>query len=229
MRSNIHLKKEAITLRKGGESYSSIKKALNIKSKGTLSQWFKNLKLSEQSIKLLEKNNKLAHKRGLFIANNKRKIKIENENREAYIEGQSQIKSISKKELTLIGAALYWGEGTKSERGSVSICFSNSDPVMISVFMRFIREILKIPEDKIRAGIHIYPSISTDKAKKFWAQITKLPENRFYIIRQISRASQNKRPFNILPYGTAVIKINNRQQFYKVKGMIKGIILKTKV
>ena len=98
---------------------------------------------------------------------------------------------------------------------------------MISVYIRFIREILKIPEEKIRAGIHIYQSTSADEAKEFWSKITNLPQNRFYIITQISRTSQNKRPFNILPYGTVAIKVNNRQQFYKVKGMIKGIVLKT--
>ena len=98
---------------------------------------------------------------------------------------------------------------------------------MVSVYMRFIREILKIPEERIRAGIHIYPSISADSAKQFWASVTKLPKDRFYIVTQISRASQNKRPFNMLPYGTVVIKVNSRHQFYKVKGMIKGVVLKT--
>lgn len=227
MSSNIHLKNRAIVLRKSGESYNNIRKILKLKSKGTISNWFKNIKLSEKSKKLLEKNNKLAHVRGLFIANKNRKIKIENENKKAYIEGQNCIESISKKELLLIGVALYWGEGKKSERSVISLDFSNSDPIMISVYMRFIREILKIPEEKIRAGIHLYSSISTNIARKFWSKITKLPENRFYIVTQISRASKNKRPFNILPYGTVVIKINSREPFYKVKGMIKGISLKT--
>jgi len=227
MGSNIHLKNRAISLRKNGESYNNIRKTLGLRSKGTLSHWFKNIKLSKKSAKLLEKNNKLAYERGLFIVNKNRKTRIEGENKKAYIEGQGHIKSISKKELILIGAVLYWGEGTKSERGSVSLSFSNSDPHMISVYMRFIREILKIPEEKIRAGIHIYQSTSADEAKEFWSKITNLPQNRFYIITQISRTSQNKRPFNILPYGTVAIKVNNRQQFYKVKGMIKGIVLKT--
>ena len=227
MSSNIHLKNKAIFLRKNGESYNQIIKTLGLKSKRTLNNWFKNIKLSKKSVKLLDRNNKLAHKRGLFIANKNRKIRIKNENKKAYIEGQNQIKPISKKELLMIGAVLYWGEGTKSQKGSVSLSFSNSDPFMISVYMRFIREILEIPENRIRAGIHIYSSISAVEARKFWSQTTKLPENRFYIITQVSRASQNKRPFNILPYGTVVIKINSRQQFYKVKGMIKGIVLKT--
>ena len=228
MGSNIHLKNRAISLRRKGKSYNNIRKILGLKSKGTLSHWFKNIKLSKKSIELLNKNNKLAYKRGLFIANKNRKIKIENENKKAFIDGQGYIQSISKKELLLIGAVLYWGEGTKSERSAVSLNFSNSDPLMILVYMRFIREILKIPEERIRAGIHIYPSISSDEAKKFWSKTTKLPENRFYIITQVSRASQNKRPFNILPYGTLAVKINSRQQFYKVKGMIKGIVLNTR-
>ena len=121
----------------------------------------------------------------------------------------------------------YTGERSKVRKSTITLNFSNSDPLMVTVYMRFIREILKIPEEKIRAGIHIYPSISENEARKFWAKTTKLPEDRFYIITQVSRASQNKRPFNTLLYGTVAIKVNNRQQFYKVKGMIKGIVSKT--
>ena len=223
------LRERAVSLRKNGESYNNIRKLLGIRSKGTLSNWFRGIKLPKKSIELLAKNNKLAHERGLFTANKNRNVRIDNENKKAYTEGQNYIQPISKKELLLIGAVLYWGEGTKSERNAASLTLSNSDPLMISVYMRFIREILKIPEEKIRAGIHIYPSISGDEAKKFWSKTTNLPENRFYIITQVSRASQNKRPFNILPFGTVVIKINNRQQFYKVKGMIKGIVVQTKL
>ena len=226
MGSNIHLKSQAIALRKNGESYNNIRKILGIRSKGTLSHWFKNILLSKKSLELLESNNRLAYTRGLFIANKNRKIRIDTENKSAYAEGQSSIKSISKNELLLIGAVLYWGEGSKSEKGQVSLCFSNSDPLMVSVYMKFIRNILKVREEKIRAGIHIYPSISPYEARKFWSKTTKLPEDRFYIVTQISRASKNKRPFNTLPYGTVAIKINSRQQFYKVKGMIKGITLK---
>ena len=226
MSSNIHLKKKAISLRKKGMSYNNIRKSLGIKSKGTLSYWFKNIEFSKKTKELLEKNNRIAHEKGLFNANRDRKIKIDRENNDAYINGIKLINSISKNELLLIGTSLYWAEGTKSEKINPALNFSNSDPLMVSVYMKFLREILKIPEIKIRAGIHIYPSIPENKARKFWSSITKLPEDRFYIITQISRASQGKRPFNTLPYGTIAIKINNRIQFYKIKGMIKGIVEK---
>lgn len=227
MGSNKHLKEKAIYLRRKGRSYGDIRKILNIKSKGTLSHWFKGLLLSENSKMLLEKNNKLAHKRGLFIANNNRDIKIKAENQQAYVQGQKYIASISEKELLLIGAALYWGEGSKSEKmTSTPLDFSNSDPLMVAVYMKFLRKILKVPEERIRAGIHLYQSTSVIKAKKFWAMTTNLPEDRFFIIKQVSRASKGKRPFNILPYGTIAIKVSSRIQFNKVKGMINGIVQK---
>lgn len=224
---NIHLKQKAITLRRKGESYNNIIKKLGIKSKGTLSLWFKDLELSNDSKKLLAKNNKLAHDRGLFITNSNRSLRIKKENLDAYNNGKNFIESISEKELLLIGAALYWGEGSKSERmTSTPLDFSNSDPLMVSVYMKFIRIILKVPEERIRAGIHLYPSTQVDDARKFWSKVTNLPEDRFFIIKQISISSKGKRPFNILPHGTIAIKVSSRIQFNKVKGMIHGIVEK---
>lgn len=225
MSSNIHLKKEAMRLRRHGKSYNDIIKKLGIKSKGTLSLWFRDLYLSKHSNKLLEKNNKLAHQRGLFIANKNRNLKIKSENDHACMEGEYLIKSISKRELLLVGASLYWGEGSKSEKSTgTPLDFSNSDPYMVSVYMKFLREILKVSDEKIRAGIHLYPTTSINKARKFWATITNLPIDRFFIVTQISRASKDRRPFNILPHGTIAIKVSSRLQFHKVKGMIRGII-----
>lgn len=229
MSSNIHLKERAISLRKKGYSYNKIIKKLGLKSKGTLSAWFKDVHLSEETKKLLSNNNIMAHKRGLLTANSNRTIRIGQENKDSFDQGRKLVGSLKSKELVLIGAALYWAEETKSEkRVSLSLVFSNSDPRMISVYMRFVREILKVNDIKIRAGIHLYPSTSITNARQFWSEVTGLPEDRFYIVTQVSKASKNKRPINILPHGTAVIKINNRVQFYKVKGMMSGIIERLK-
>ncbi len=227
MSSNKHLKKRAISLRKKCFSYNDIRKKLGIASKGTLSHWFSNLELSNKSQRLLERNNTLAHARGLFTANKNRNTRIKKENAAAYTEGFDLIKSISDRELLLIGTALYWGEGSKSERTThTPLDFSNSDPMMVAVYMKFLRKILKVSEEQIRAGIHLYSSTDIHEAKKFWATTTGLPIDRFFIINQISRASKGKRPFNILPHGTIAIKVNSRIQFNKVKGMLHGMAQK---
>ncbi len=226
MRSLTHLKEQAFKLRRSGKSYSEILRVLNLSSKGTLSVWFRNIELNATEQKLLERNMRLAVDRGLKSFNENRGKKILQENQEARIKGQNLIKSLSKRELLLIGATLYWGEGTKAENANSQkvIAFTNSDPEMIATFLKFVREIWNVKEEKIRAGIHIYKSIDPDKARQYWSKVTSLPPDRFYIVNQVSRASQGKRPYNLLPYGTAVIKIGNRLLFHEVKGMIQGII-----
>jgi hypothetical protein len=230
MSSIFHLKNSAIELRRAGKSYSEILKELNLSSKGTLSAWFKNIDLSSKSRRLLKENTELAVKRGLHKFNLERTQKIVEENEVARIEGATMIGKISARELLILGAALYWGEGTKSERtsGNRNLAFANSDPDMIATFLRFIRDIFKVREEKIRAGIHIYPNISMETARGYWSAVTKLPADRFYIVTQVSRASQNKRPYNSLPYGTAVIRVCDRKLFFRVKGMIQGLIENTK-
>jgi len=218
-------KQEAIKLRLQGKSYNEIRKLLGIPSKGTLSYWFKNFPLPPEAQKKLAKNSELAHKRGLFRFNLERTKAIEQENKEARLKAKREINILTKRELLLIGAALYWGEGSKGSRNGVGkgIAIANSDPLLVAMFMRFVREILCTTEDRIRAGIQVHDNVDIEVARRFWSKVTKLPIDRFYIIKQISSASKKKRPPNSLPHGTAIIKVNKRVLFYRVMGYIEGL------
>lgn len=158
---------KAIRLRIQGKSYGEIQKILNIKSKGTLSYWFKDIKLSTTAKRKLQRNIDTARKRGLFKFNKKRTQRVEKENDVEYKSGMGTIHKLSEYELLLIGAALYWGEGTKVQgSGSYQVELSNSDPDLIAIFMRFLREILKVPDKMIRGRIQIHPNVSENNAKK---------------------------------------------------------------
>lgn len=228
MSINPGLKQRAIQLRLEGKSYSEICEQLQLKSKGTLSTWFRDLKLPLKSRALLAKNTARATERGLLSFNKERSRLIREENEYAYKLGASNIGRLNERELSLLGAALYWGEGTKYERkgGSIALVFTNSDPEMIQVFMHFLRRILEIPEERIRAGIHMYSHSETEilKTRIFWSKVTGLPRDRFYISQLISGASSLKRNTKKLPYGTLGIRINDRKVFFRVKGMMRGLI-----
>lgn len=220
-------KERAIALRLQGKSYTEIMKALNLPSKGTLSFWFKNIELTTDAKRKLEKNTQIAWKRGLHRFNEERTAKILEENKKITAGASLLIPQLSKQELLLIGSALYWGEGSVRESNSNfahRISFSNSDPRMVRIFMRYLREILNINDEKIYPEIQLHPNIEEYKTRKFWSDITGLQENRFFIYRPISRASKFKRPKNFLPHGTLNIKVNKRQLFYEIKGYIQGII-----
>lgn len=218
-------KDKAIALRLSGKSYGQIKKELGIPSKGTLSVWFRHLRLSSVARKRLENNTRVAVERGLCRFNQERSKRIVRENNTAAQKGKQCVGPLSKRELLLIGAALYWGEGTKKYKNirSAYLSFSNSDPRMVSVFMRFIREVLQVPEERIRGGIHLYPGTDVQKTREHWAQVTGLPPERFYVHKQVSRASQGKKKWNTLPHGTLAIRACNRRLFHEVMGVINGI------
>lgn len=218
-------KAKATMLRLEGKSYGEIGKTLQISSKGTLSYWFRDLIIPSETKKRLAANIRRAHERGLFRFNKERSRRVQNENREAEKKGRLAIGRLTERELMLVGAALYWGEGTKSTSNGTyfALAFANSDPGLVRIYMKFIREIFHVPEEKIRAGIHIHDNILPDTAKRFWSRVTKLPVGRFYIVKHLSRASKRKRPTNRLPYGTVAIKVHKRILFYNVMGFIKGL------
>jgi hypothetical protein len=212
-----HLKPRVITFRKSGKTYNEIRRIYNI-PKSTLSYWLKKVRIStriksEMQRKWEERNKVLAKIRSEEAA------KIREEYKE---KAAKEIKNISKKSLRFIGTALYWAEGNIKNRNRLQ--FGNSNPLMIRVAMRFLREVCNIPKAKIKARVHIYPGMNYRKVLNFWSQITKLPKSNFLPPQiQASRASKGKRPRNTLPYGTLHLTISNTELACKVKGWIKGI------
>jgi len=217
-------KERATQLRLAGKSYNEIKNTLNLPSKGTLSFWFKDLILTPQAKKLLASNIQKATERGLTDFNRKRSARIIKENDYARQSGLRQIKRLTNRELMLIGAALYWGEGTKYHKErTAALVFTNSDAVMVRLYMRFIRKIFKISEERIRAGIQIHDNVDEMLARQYWAHVMGVPIDRFYITHQASKASLKKRNPRTLPYGTVSIRVHYRKIFYTVLGMIDGL------
>ncbi|MHB8903735.1 MAG: hypothetical protein ACYC40_01350, partial [Patescibacteria group bacterium] len=58
--------------------------------------------------------------------------------------------------------------------------FVNSDPEMIRIFLRFLREICGVNEDRLKALIHLYPDHNENKLKSFWINLTKINKKNFY-------------------------------------------------
>ncbi|OGM91805.1 hypothetical protein A2755_00430 [Candidatus Wolfebacteria bacterium RIFCSPHIGHO2_01_FULL_48_22] len=218
-------KEKAFGLRMEGKSYGEIRELLGIKSKGTLSYWFKNLKLDDYAKERLRKNTELAQARGLFRFNQERTKRIQIENKISYEAAKKEIKTLKRSELFLLGVALYWGEGAKirEKMNCYRLEISNTDPNLIKLFLRFIREVLNVDEGKIRAGIQIHKNIGESEVRRFWAEKTKLRADSFFITNQASSASRFKRPKNFLPHGTAVVRVNGRQLAYKMKGYIDAL------
>jgi hypothetical protein len=214
---------EAINLRLEGKSYTEINNILGI-AKSTQSDWFKTLKLPIRVQKILT-NKKIATTKNFNEFNKKRTEDIQKENKKIIIGAVKEIKTLSKYELKLLGVALYWGEGYKNQkRNSKYVQISNADPYLIALFLRFLREVIKIPEEKLKVSIFLYPNINISSSISFWSKITNIDSERFRTTVSVSRASRGKRPQNSLPYGTLKLSVNSRRNFYQIKGWINGLI-----
>lgn len=110
--ANLKLKEEAIVLREKGESISEIAEKLG-KSKGTVSYWCRNIELSpELQKKLIERRKFYGKEKFLKLAEQKRKVRLLNIEKFKK-EGREDVRSISRRDLFMVGLALYWGEGYK--------------------------------------------------------------------------------------------------------------------
>ena len=214
-----------ITLRKQGKTYGEIEKILKL-PKSTVGWWLRGIKMPKTIEKqTLERCRKKWRKNinDYNRINGKIRSEIAAKIREGYKEkAAKEIKSVSKNNLKFIGSALYWAEGGTKNRHCLR--FANSNPKIIKVIIKFFREICNIQDEKIKARIHLYPSIDQQKATTYWKTITGLSKNNFHPPQtQISRSSKRKRPRNTLPYGTLHLTVCSTQLACQVKGWIKGI------
>ncbi|MBI4125498.1 MAG: hypothetical protein HY466_06195 [Deltaproteobacteria bacterium] len=88
----------------------------------------------------------------------------------------SYVEFVHQAMLKTMGVALYWGEGAK--RGW-SIDFANSDPRMVKIFVKFLREICGVKESKLGLYLYCYPQHDVDELMNFWSKVTDIPREKF--------------------------------------------------
>ncbi|MFC1612663.1 hypothetical protein ACFL29_02330, partial [Patescibacteria group bacterium] len=140
-------------------------------------------------------------------------------------QAQQEARVYYKNPFFLSGLMLYWAEGDKSETEDIK--FSNSDPVMIKLMMKWFREICKVPEEKFRIALHIHGLHCRSDIESFWSNIVEIPLNQFHKI-QIKPTSLGQRK-KILYNGTCSIRINNRNLFRRMHGWRVGVLKLFKV
>ena len=212
-------KTEAVRLRKLGRSYKEIRKKLSI-SKGTLSLWLRDIGLTEKQKERLyvELRQKNAYRLAKFNQTKKKE-------RSKLIIAQAEKESVVlfRNPLFLSGLMLYWAEGDKSEDRE-AVKFSNSDPLIIKLMMRWFREICNIPEKKFRIALHIHELFCRKDVEKYWSKLTDIPFTQFHKtqIKPTSLRFRRNRLYN----GTCAIVINSKDLFRKIKGWKIGAIAK---
>jgi len=176
-------KSNAISLRSKGYTYSEINIELHQKiTKSTLSLWCSNCELPssyQTRIKKIIQTNitkartKAFEKRKLLRAAMFASLKENN------IPVANQIHEINTAKIAL--AMLCLGEASKYKAGKhTNFYFGNSDPKIISIYLKLLHKCFKIDPNKIRCTVQCRADQNTEELKQYWMSITNIPNNLFY-------------------------------------------------
>ena len=223
-------KEVAFKLRLGGKSYGEINNTLGI-SKSTLAGWFSNLVLSEEVKSKIERRTRKKSIAGLIKRNKNQTVLAIFRANEGRRQAAQEVEEISRNSLLILGATLYWAEGYKRpifrngrELTYHRVSLTNSDSYLIKAFLLFLREYCLVPEEKIKAGLRIFPHQNEKTLLNYWQKETRILSTNFTkVLRVVSKSSLGKRPFNQLPYGVIQISVADTKLFHKIMGYIEGI------
>lgn len=114
---------------------------------------------------------------------------------------------------------LYWGEGTKDRN---ACRFTNSDPVMVRFFVRFLRECFGVDDARIRVTCHLYDDHDVASVEAFWLEALDLPAECLTpsVMNKVSSASSGKR-VRVLEHGTCRVMVNSTELVQKIYGAIQ--------
>ncbi len=220
-----YLKNQAIELRQKGLSYSEILEKIKV-SKSTLSLWLRSVDLAKKQKQRLTLKKLAAAMRG---ANKRKSQRIENEIR-IKNESEQEIRKIDNNNLFLIGIALYWAEGSKKSgnRSGHGVVFSNSDPKMIRVYLKWLKECLNIDFSDIWFELYIHENRVNEKLIfiNYWANFLNVDKKNFsriYIKKNKTIPKKNDCYFGLMRVGVRRSTNLNR----KIAGWINGVYKNT--
>lgn len=174
----LNLKKQAQYLRKRGFSLPDISKKLDV-SKSTASLWCRDIQLTiEQKKSLEQRTNRKLKKFFKFVERQKSdRLKVKNE---ILKNARNEIGRLSKRDILIAGASLYWAEGFKHSAES-RVGFCNSDPEMVKFMILFLEKCLKVEKADLSPRLTLNEAYKNrvEIIQKYWSSYLNIPKSQF--------------------------------------------------
>lgn len=223
--TDVQKKEEAIALRKEGRTYSEILQRIPV-AKSTLSLWLRHVGLSRVQIQRISVKKIAGQRKG---AQKRHQDRVDLQ-KQIYEVASKDVRSISKKELWLIGVALYWAEGSKEKeyQAGSGLLFSNSDSRMIKLYLRWLTESLHVAPTRIVFELYVHDNRKKDLGtiKNFWAHELGFSAESFkrvYFKKSIPKTKRHN--IGHLYHGLVRVKVSASSTILRqVEGWIRGIV-----
>lgn len=169
-------KENAVRLRKTGRSYRQIHAELKIPV-STLSDWFSKIDWSKDVAKRLTAETQAIHTTRLVELNRVRGMNLKRAYESARQEAASELQILKYNPLFIAGVMLYWGEGGKNPKDGVK--FVNTDAQMIAFYVNFLTKACRIPMNRIKGHILVYPDLEERICRSYWSKVSGIPISNF--------------------------------------------------
>lgn len=179
----------------------------------SVSTWVRDIALDSDQIHHLK--NRQRHLNGQHAGAKANELKFR-KLREQYQE-EGRCKARENRPLHLAGCMLYWAEGAKKRN---STYFVNSDPNMMLLFMRFLREEMAVPDEVMKIHLHCHASdqVEINRIEQYWLDLLRLPPTALKktMLKQGSTSRKN-----ILHNGVCGLRVNSTQLTHHIFGAIQ--------
>ena len=165
-RGKLAEREKARELRAQGMTMPDIAAALGV-SKSSVSLWTRDVEFEPQHRRTG------ARRRGPNALQRRKAAEIAAMND----RGLERMGSLSDEAFLAAGAALYAGEGSKTDG---EVLFANSDAQQVLFFIRWLRHFFDIDESRLRIRLYLHEGLDLDAAVAFWSSLTRIPATQFH-------------------------------------------------
>lgn len=134
-------------------------------------------------------------------------------------EERFKIRELSpyEQKLKIIGALLYWCEGTHKTHSTLA--FTNTDLNMLLLWKKFLLRVCKLRPDKVRVRLYLHKDQDGEGLRRYWSQALDIPLSQFEGVSYTNKVS-TKQGYK----GTVKIRVHNVKLLQQVQSWIRDLI-----
>ena len=203
---------KAEELRISGMAIKDIARHLSV-SLNTVRMWLKTVSVPKAVIAC-------ERKRKLEVLSRARQLNADKcFERRKFAQEEGRIQARKREWLHAAGCMLYWGEGGKTES---AVSFSNSDPNMLRMFIRFLKTYYDVAEDKIHLQLHYFTDCgrTEDEMQRFWRSALSV-KNVVFDKSILNCRSIRSRGSRKSMTGTCLLRVNSVKLVQELLGAIQ--------
>jgi hypothetical protein len=138
-----------------------------------------------------------------------------------------------KNKLRTIALIIWWCEGTKARKDkrwknaySKAIEVTNTNPQIISIFLDYLRNDLKLSNKKIHGQIQMHEDDNQKEIESFWSEKLNIPLiqfNKTIVRKKGNKPGKSKGTFKLRVYDKIIFEKLEVQLLSELRSVISGV------